>query len=52
MKRDYLTFFEDWKNRWHKCILSGGDYFTAGEIDLYKKDFSFYKQIHLTSRNY
>ena len=20
-------FFEDWNKRWHKCIISGGDYF-------------------------
>lgn len=26
--------FEDWKTRWHKCIVSQGDYFEGDEIDL------------------
>jgi len=26
-ERDYLECFEDWKNRCHKCILSGGNYY-------------------------
>ena len=30
----YLACFEDWKKRWHKCIISGGDYFEGDEIDL------------------
>jgi len=34
--RDYLACFEDWKNRWHKCILSIGDYFKGDELDLEK----------------
>ncbi|UYV62471.1 hypothetical protein LAZ67_2000722 [Cordylochernes scorpioides] len=25
-------FFEDWKNRWHKCIISHGDYFEGDKI--------------------
>ena len=28
--------FDDWKKRWHKCIISGGDYFEGDEINLYK----------------
>ncbi|EFN65259.1 hypothetical protein EAG_12340, partial [Camponotus floridanus] len=24
---EFQKCFEDWKNRWHKCIVSGGDYF-------------------------
>lgn len=31
---DYNNCFEDWKIRWHKCIVSGGDYFEGDEIDL------------------
>jgi len=34
MKRDYLACFDEWKKRWHKCILSGGDYFKEDEIGL------------------
>lgn len=26
--------FEDWQKRWHKCILSNGDYLEGDEIDL------------------
>jgi len=32
-KRDYLACFEDWKKRWPKCSLSGGDFFKGNEID-------------------
>ncbi|UYV78080.1 hypothetical protein LAZ67_16000042 [Cordylochernes scorpioides] len=31
-KNDVLKCFEDWKNRWHKCIISHGDYFKGGKI--------------------
>ncbi|XP_011263146.2 uncharacterized protein LOC105255530 [Camponotus floridanus] len=31
---DFNSCFEDWKIRWHKCIVSGGDYFEGDEIDL------------------
>ncbi|UYV72453.1 hypothetical protein LAZ67_9003204, partial [Cordylochernes scorpioides] len=30
---DFLKCFEDWKNRWHKCIISHGDYFEGNKID-------------------
>ncbi|UYV74070.1 hypothetical protein LAZ67_11002028 [Cordylochernes scorpioides] len=33
-KNDFLKCFEDWKNRWHKCIISHGDYFEGDKIDL------------------
>ncbi|UYV60725.1 hypothetical protein LAZ67_1002038 [Cordylochernes scorpioides] len=33
-KNDFLKCFEDWKNRWHKCIISHGDYFEGGKIDI------------------
>ena len=26
-KSAYQKCFEDWKKRWHKCIISAGDYF-------------------------
>ena len=26
--------FEDWKKRWHKCIISEGDYFEGDKIDI------------------
>ncbi|UYV67796.1 hypothetical protein LAZ67_5002097 [Cordylochernes scorpioides] len=32
-KKDFLKCFEDWKNRWHKCIISHGDYFEGNKID-------------------
>jgi len=31
---DFNSCFEDWKIRWHKCIVSGEDYFEDDEIDL------------------
>jgi len=34
LKMVYLACFEDWKKRYHKCILSGEDYFKGDEIDL------------------
>ncbi|UYV77722.1 hypothetical protein LAZ67_15002049 [Cordylochernes scorpioides] len=33
LKNDFLKCFEDWKNRWHKCIISHGDYFEGNKID-------------------
>ncbi|UYV69704.1 hypothetical protein LAZ67_7000325 [Cordylochernes scorpioides] len=29
---DFLKCFEDWKTRWHKCIISHGDYFEGEKI--------------------
>ena len=26
--------FEDWKKRWHKCIISKGEYFEVDNIDI------------------
>ncbi|UYV77400.1 CSNK1A1 [Cordylochernes scorpioides] len=34
LKNDFLKCFEDWKNCWHKCIISHGDYFEGDKIDL------------------
>ncbi|UYV62839.1 hypothetical protein LAZ67_2002104 [Cordylochernes scorpioides] len=34
LKNDFLKCFEDWKNRWHKCIISHGDYFEGDKIDI------------------
>ena len=28
--------FEDWKKRWHKCIISEGDYFEGDNIEIYE----------------
>ncbi|UYV79333.1 hypothetical protein LAZ67_17002171 [Cordylochernes scorpioides] len=32
LKNNFLKCFEDWKNRWHKCIISHGDYFEGDKI--------------------
>ncbi|UYV77838.1 hypothetical protein LAZ67_15002542 [Cordylochernes scorpioides] len=32
LKMIFLKCFEDWKNRWHKCIISHGDYFEGNKI--------------------
>ncbi|UYV62125.1 hypothetical protein LAZ67_1007912 [Cordylochernes scorpioides] len=32
LKNDFFKCFEDWKNRWHKCIISHGDYFEGDKI--------------------
>ncbi|UYV64476.1 K02A2.6-like [Cordylochernes scorpioides] len=32
LKNDFLKCFEDWKNRWHKCIISHGDYFEGNKV--------------------
>ncbi|UYV65275.1 hypothetical protein LAZ67_3003775, partial [Cordylochernes scorpioides] len=32
-KNDFLKCFEDRKNRWHKCIISHGDYFEGDKIE-------------------
>ncbi|UYV75597.1 hypothetical protein LAZ67_13000696 [Cordylochernes scorpioides] len=34
LKNDFLKCFEDWKNRWHKCLISHGDYFEGDKIAL------------------
>ena len=31
---EFNKCFDDWKKRWRKCIVSGGDYFGGDEIDL------------------
>ena len=33
---EFNKCFDDWKKRWHKCIISGGDYFEGDEIKLDK----------------
>ncbi|UYV80763.1 hypothetical protein LAZ67_19001657 [Cordylochernes scorpioides] len=38
-KNDFLKCFEDWKNRWHKCIISHGDYFEGDKIDEISDDY-------------
>ena len=32
--KSYQKCFEDWKKRWHKFIISGGDYFEGDNIDI------------------
>ena len=33
-KSEYQGCFENWKKRWHKCIISGGDYFEGDHINV------------------
>ena len=40
-ENDFLKCFEDWKKGWHKCIISGGDYFEGAKIDIYEKFNNF-----------
>ncbi|KYN35367.1 hypothetical protein ALC56_10292, partial [Trachymyrmex septentrionalis] len=35
-KNNVLKCFEDWKKRWHKCIISDGDYFEGDKIDIHE----------------
>ena len=30
---DYKKIFEDWINRWHKCVGVDGEYFEGDNID-------------------
>ena len=32
-KNDFLKCFDDWQKRWHKRVISGGDYFEGEKID-------------------
>ncbi|UYV73920.1 hypothetical protein LAZ67_11001446 [Cordylochernes scorpioides] len=34
LKNDFLKCFEDWKNRWHKCIIFHGDHFEGDKIGM------------------
>ncbi|UYV82663.1 hypothetical protein LAZ67_22000430 [Cordylochernes scorpioides] len=36
LKNEFLKCFEDWKNRWHKCIISHGDYFEGDKIGIHE----------------
>ncbi|UYV65333.1 hypothetical protein LAZ67_3003977 [Cordylochernes scorpioides] len=36
LKNDFLKCFEDWKNRWHKCIISHWDYFEGNKIGIHE----------------
>ena len=33
-KSAYEQCFEDWKKRWHQCIVSEGDYFEGDNINI------------------
>ncbi|KYN42545.1 hypothetical protein ALC56_03004, partial [Trachymyrmex septentrionalis] len=35
-KNNFLKCFEDWKKRWHKCIISDGNYFEGDKIDIHE----------------
>ena len=35
-KSAYQKYFEDWKKRWHKCIISMGDYFNGDNIEIHE----------------
>lgn len=35
-KNDFSKCFEDWKKRYHKCIMSDGDYFEGDKIDIHE----------------
>ena len=40
-KRAFQKCFEDWKKRWHKCIISEGSYFKGDKIVIDKKRYTF-----------
>ena len=33
-QNDYQKCFDDWKKRWHECIISNGDYFEGDNINI------------------
>ena len=35
-KNEYQKCFEDWKKRWHNCIISEGDYFEGENIEIHE----------------
>ena len=35
-KSAYQKCFEDWKKRWHKCIISEGDYFEGDNTEIHE----------------
>ena len=35
-KSAYQKCFKDWKKRWHKCIISEGDYFEGDNIEIHE----------------
>ncbi|UYV73009.1 hypothetical protein LAZ67_10001506 [Cordylochernes scorpioides] len=45
LKNDFLKCFEDWKNRWHKCIISHGDYFEGDKIEIQQPKEEFGKSL-------
>jgi len=38
-KSAFQKCFEDWKKRWHKCVISDGDYFEGDHINMMNKYF-------------
>ena len=47
-KSAYQKCFEDWKKRWHKCIISEGDYFEGDNIEIHEKINIFWKKWKFT----
>ena len=47
-KSAYQKCFEDWKKRWHKCIISQGDYFEGDNIEIHEYINIFRKKWKLT----
>ena len=43
-KIEFEKCFEDWKKRWHKCIISNGDYFEGDNINVDEKINIFFKK--------
>ena len=40
-KRAFQKCFEDWKKRWHKCLMSEGGYFEGDKIVVDKEINTF-----------
>ena len=40
-KSDFLKFFTDWKKPWHKCVISGEDYFEEDKKDFHEEINNF-----------
>ena len=41
---EFEKCFEDWKKRWHKCIISNGDYFKGDNINVDEQINIFFKK--------
>ena len=43
-KIELETCCEDWKKRWHKCIISNGGYFEGDNIFFKKRKFALFSE--------